>query len=221
MGDCLELMKDIPDGSVDMVLTDPPYELDTHGGTANKNLKRDLHDNHIKHISNGFNMDGVFAEMIRVCKTPNLLIFCSNKQISKTMGYFEKLKLSTTLLIWQKTNPIPFANGKYQEECEFIIYVRGKNAPFNPNIDISGKKKIITCKTVKSKGRLHPTQKPVDVLNPLIELHSLPEQIILDPFMGSGTTGVACKNLNRNFIGFELDPDYFKAALGRITFETT
>lgn len=213
LGDANELIKNIKSNSVDLILTDPPYELDTHGGT--KNMKRKLHDNHIGFISNGFDIS-ILDEMLRVCKIPNILMFCSNKQISKLMGYFESKGLSTTLLVWQKTNPIPFANGKYQEECEFIIYVRGKGVTFNNEVGISGKKKILTFPTIKGKDRNHPTEKPIDLLLRLLELHSSEGQTVLDPFMGSGSTGVAARRIYREFIGFEIDENYHSIATRRI-----
>lgn len=210
--DCLEVLKRMDSKSVDLVFTDPPYELDTHGGTKNVNLKRKLHDNHIKEISNGFDMENVFSEMLRVCKTPNLLIFCSNKQIAKTMAFFEAKKLSTTLLIWQKTNPVPFAHGKYQEEVEFIIFVRGKNAPFDNDVGIQGKKKVITCPTLSSKARVHPTQKPPQVLQTLLKLHSREGDTVVDTFMGSGSLGKVCLSLGRDFIGIEIEEKMFNIA---------
>ena len=143
-------------------------------------------------------------------------MFCSNKQISKLMTYFESKGLSTTLLVWQKTNPIPFANGKYQEECEFIIYVRGKGVTFNNEVGISGKKKILTFPTLKGKERNHPTEKPIDLLLRLLELHSSEDQVVLDPFMGSGSTGVAARRIYREFIGFEIDENYHNIAIKRI-----
>ena len=100
-GDCLEIMKSIPDKSIDLVLTDPPYELETHGG-GNRKQWKNIHNNFIEDLSFGFNYEKVFNEFLRVCKTPNILIFCSNKQISKIMSWFEERKLSTTLLCWYK-----------------------------------------------------------------------------------------------------------------------
>lgn len=216
-GDCLKLMKEIPDNSIDLIITDPPYELDNHGGgTTNLAQRKLVKEKHIDFISNGFDYEKCFEEFIRITKKSNFLIFCSNKQISKIMSYFENLKMSTTLLVWQKANPIPLCNGKYINDSEFIVYVRGKNAPFNNEADIHLKYKIKKYPTVSTKLRKHPTEKPISLLEDLIELHSFENNIILDPFMGSGSTGLACHNLGRNFVGFEIDEKYFNIAKERI-----
>jgi DNA modification methylase len=216
-GDCLDIMKNIPDNSVDMILTDPPYKNENHGGGQTELAQRKLvKDLHIDFISNGFNYEEIFTQMLRICKIPNFFIFCSNKQISTIMGYFESKKLSTTLLVWNKTNPAPLCNGKYLSDCEFIVYVRGKGATFNNNTPFDYKKKCFISSIVPNKTRFHPTEKPIDLLTQYILLHSNKNSVIIDPFMGSGSTCVACKNTNRRYIGIELDKKYFDIAVERI-----
>ena len=209
-GDCLEVMKQIPDKCVDLLLTDPPYEQDNHGGGKSDFAQRKLvKEKHINFISKGFDYEQFFPEIERVCRIVNLLIFCSNKQISKTMIYWEQKGYSTTLLVWKKPNAIPFGNGKYYSDTEYIVYVRGDNVPFT-----TGKSKVFNV-NYPSK-RLHPTQKPEILIKKLIEIHSIENGIILDPFLGSGTTAVACKELGRNFIGIEISPEYCKIAEQRL-----
>jgi site-specific DNA-methyltransferase (adenine-specific) len=216
LGDCLETMKDIPDKSIDMVLTDPPYELDNHGGGTTDFAQRKLvKDLHIDFISSSFDMGAVFAEIERVSKTMNLVMFCSNKQVSKIMGYWESRGYSTTLLVWDKPNPVPFGNGKYISSIEFIVYVRGKNAPYN-SIGYEEQLKTFRYGVPSSKNRLHPTEKPVDMLERLIKIHSNEGGIVLDPFAGSGSTGVACKNLKRNYILIEKEPEYIEIIKKRL-----
>lgn len=218
-GDCLKIMSELIDNGVkvDAVITDPSYEFTNHGGTKSQMAKRAAKvRDEIEFISKGFNYDDVFDKMLTLCKVPNLLIFCSNKQISKIMSYFENKKLSTTLLTWEKTNPSPLCNGKYISDLEFIIYVRGKNSPWNNDAPLKTKYKCKAYPFVSPKQKQHPTQKPVELMEELIQLHTFENSIILDPFMGSGTTGLACKNLNRNFIGIELDENYFNIARDRI-----
>lgn len=217
-GDCLEIMKDIEDNSVDMVIIDPPYENDNHGGGTTELAQRKLvKDLHIDFMSGGFDYDIVFKELLRICKIPNMMIFCSNKQVSKIMSYFEAIpKITTTLLVWHKTNPSPLCNGKYLSDCEFVVYVRGKGATFNNDTPFEFKHKVYTSPIVSNKNRLHPAQKPIELLERYILLHSKENDIVLDVFMGSGSTGVACVNTNRNFIGIELDEGYFEIANKRI-----
>lgn len=218
-GDCLKIMDGmIADGvKVDAIITDPPYELENHGGTKSPMAKRAAKvRDEIDFIAKGFDYENVFEKMLKLCKTPNLILFCSNNQISKIMSFFENKKLSTTLLVWKKTNPSPLCNGKYISDLEYVVYVRGKNAPWNNNAPTSVKYKEKNYPFVSPNKKRHPTEKPVKLMEEFISLHSLENQTILDPFMGSGTTGVACKNLNRNFIGIELDLNYYMIAQERI-----
>ena len=219
-GDCLEKLKDIADNSIDLIVTDPPYDLDTHGGKCETNfaIKRNLKilNNHIKFISDGFDYDKLFNEFMRICKKPNFIIFCSNKQISKIMSWFENKKLKVTLLVWHKTNCCPLGNGKHISDIEFIVYVRGKGATFNNDVPLNYKSKVYSSSTYIDKNKLHPTQKRVEHIIQYIKLHSKENDVVLDCFMGSGTTGVACVNTNRNFIGIELNKEYFDIASNRI-----
>ena len=131
------------------------------------------------------------------------------------MGWFENKKLSTTLLCWHKEKYVPFANGKHMSDVEFIVYVRGKNAYWNNDLPAKEKSKVLKDNWRISK-KLHPTQKSIEIIEHLLKLHTAESHVVLDPFMGSGTTGVACKNLGRKFIGIELDEEYFKTAENRI-----
>ena len=218
-GDCLEIMQQLIEQGikVDAVITDPPYELENHGGTKSAMAKRAAKvRDEVDFMAKGFDYDKCFDLMLKLCKVPNILLFCSNKQVSKIMSYFEEKKLSVQLLVWNKTNPSPLCNGKYIQYIEFIVFIRGKNAPFNNVAPTSIKYRVKKYPFVSPKQRFHPTQKPLPLVKELVELHSFEGQTILDPFMGSGTTGVACQNLNRNFIGIELDKNYFEIAKNRI-----
>lgn len=219
-GDCLVEMAKMPDKSVDLICTDPPYELENHGGGGKSgfaaNRKLNIINNHIDFISNGFDYDVVFSEFLRICKVPNILIFCSNAQVSKTMFWFESKGLRVTLLVWHKTNACPLCNGKHISDIEFIVYVRGKGACFNNDTSLKHKSKVFTSPICSGNDRFHPTQKRVEHIQQYIELHSNESDIVFDPFMGSGTTGVACVDTGRSFIGIELEQGYFDIAKSRI-----
>ena len=207
--DCITAMdKLIAEGiKVDCILTDPPYEYGSIGGGNTELSKRAKKvRQEIDFISKGFDYDAVFERMLKICKVPNLLIFCSNKQITKIMSYFENKKLSTTLLTWNKTNAIPCCNKKYIDNLEFVIYVRGKGATWNDEAPLNIKTKSKNYPTVCGKNRLHPTEKPLKLIEEYLELHTKENQLVLDCFGGSFTTGVACQNLNRQFIGIEYNP---------------
>lgn len=221
--DCLNILKTIRDKSVDLIVTDPPYELDNHGGTAGTELgKRRLvcdKENYVGFMGRGFDIDSIFSQLLRICKIPNMFIFCSNKQISKIMGYFENIGLPTTLLCWNKTNPTPLCNGKHLSDLEFIVYVREKGSTFNNDTPFDYKRKCFTSSVVPVKNRMHTAQKPIELLKRYILLCSNEDDTVLDCFMGSGSTGVACIHTNRNFIGIEIDKNYFNVAKERIVEE--
>lgn len=132
------------------------------------------------------------------------------------MSWFESKGLSTTLLVWHKTNACPLCNGKHISDVEFIVYVRGKGCCFNNDVSLKHKSKVFVSPICRVKDRLHPTQKRLDHLTQYIELHSREGDIIFDPFMGSGSTGVACINTSRSFIGIEKDDHYYEVACKRI-----
>lgn len=174
--------------------------------------------NNIDFIAHDFDYNGCYEQFLRICKIPNMIIFCSNKQIGRTMTFFENKGLVATLLIWQKTNPTPTGNGAYISECEFAVYVRDKGACFNNDLPMEYKKKVYTSK-ICPDGKLHPTQKPISLIRRYIALHSKPNDVILDAFMGSGTTAVAALKEGRHFIGFELSKEYCDIANKRIDAE--
>lgn len=211
--DCFKIMDDMiyRGVKVDCIITDPPYEMDIHGGTRNNDFgtRKLVKDKHIDFICDGFDYEKCFSNMLKLCDIPNFLIFCSNNQVSKTMSFFENLNIPTTLLVWSKLNPIPFCFGKYVSDLEFIVYVHGSGSTFNNEADYSLKLKTKRYSSPSKKERIHPTQKPVALLSDFIKLHTKENDTIFDPFMGSGSTGVASLNNNRNFIGCEINKDFF------------
>lgn len=194
--DCLEGLKEIPDGSVDLILTDPPYGKKADRGTNGFGTAKN------RRYSGGWDGDipapEYFAEMRRVAK--NMIIFGGN--------YFCHLLPPTNgWIFWDKKGDVQFKNPFSDGE---LIYTSFKG-PL---------KKIVFRQqgfiTDSKDKRYHPTQKPSELVVQLIEKHSQPGAIILDPFMGSGTTAVACLRTGRNFIGFELDEGYHAIAQQRI-----
>lgn len=210
-----DLLPQIKSKSIDFVLIDPPYELD-QSGSKNKNSEignRKINsDKHLDFVANGFDIEGVFAEIERVSKTMNLICFCSNKQISKIMGYWENKGYSTTLLVWDKPNPIPFGNGKHISNLEFMVYVRGSGVTFNS----IGQNKTFIYSSPSSSKRIHPTEKPIQLLQKLIQIHTKENDIVLDCFSGSGSTGEACIVQKRNYILIEKLKEYYDLSCKRI-----
>ena len=214
-GDCLEVMKNIEDGSVDLVVTDPPYEIATTGAgmykQADKQYVKELNG-----MKDGFSEE-VLDELCRVMKKINIYFFCSQKQIIPLLDYFvKKKKCNWNILSWHKTNPIPACGNKYLTDTEFILFFREKGIKVYGSFDPKRTWYATPLNQSDKKKYGHPTVKPQAILENLVVNSSQEGEVVLDCFMGSGSTGVAYLNTNRNFIGIELDENYFKIAKKRI-----
>lgn len=200
-----------------MIVTDPPYEIKESGGggtfgSKNRGYLKEL-DN--ANLTRGFDYD-ILHEFVRVMKSVNIYVWCSKDQIRKYIDFFEDLNCSTDLLTWHKTNPVPTCNNKYLSDTEYLLFFREKGVKVFGTY--STKRKYYVTPTNKNDKKLysHPTIKPIDIIQNIIINSSEENATVLDPFMGSGTTGVACLNTNRKFIGMEIDKDYFEIAKKRI-----
>lgn len=228
-GDCLELLKKIPDGSVDLIATDPPYVISKKSNFDKGGAWNDTSDKRKRKTppktdfgewdKQKLDLDTLIYEFYRVLKQGGTLIMFYDmwkmQELKETCEdkRFKQLRLCR----WDKTNPVP-VNSKlnYLSNASeyFISAVKNSKPTFHSEYD----KGIYTFPICSGKERTtHPTQKPLALMSELILKHSNADEIILDPFMGSGTTGVAALNLNRNFIGMELDENYFNIAKQRIT----
>ena len=208
LGDCLERMKEIPDGSVDMVLTDPPYGMDL---TPQRKSGK-FHGVKIKNDETLSWSDDFFKECFRVLpKNSAAFIFCSHHCISEFISSAKSAGFEVkNLLVWNKGHFGMGGNWRPVHEL-ILLLTKGRFVTKSSSL-----KTILDFRKVHHSKAVHPTEKPIDLLCHLIEQADYETHKILDPFMGSGTTGVACVNLNRNFIGIELDEGYFKIAEERI-----
>ena len=159
----------------------------------------------------------ILKEFVRVMKKINIFIWCSKSQILPIMKYFiEDKKCNFEILTWNKTNPIPCANNTWLSDIEYCLYFREKGVRLNDDYFL--KSKFYTSEINKKDKDLfgHPTIKPLELVKRHL-LHATKEnEVVLDTFLGSGTTAVACKELNRQYIGFELDEKYYKIANERL-----
>lgn len=217
--DCMDILKQLPDKCVDLVLTDPPYILTPHGG-GRKGLadRASKIRDEIDFMANDFDFEKVSEELLRICKKPNIVMFCSSMQLGRTIVYFENKGLRADVLVWSKPNPAPLGNGNYISDIEYIVFVHGKGTFFNNDVPIDFKKKtkIYPIITNKMDIKQHPTQKPIDLISELLQVHSEGNHIVLDCFSGSGTTAIACHKLKRRFICIEKDKDYYEASVKRL-----
>ena len=239
-GDCLELMKDIPDGSVDMILADLPY-----GTTACK------WDEIIP-------FEPLWEQYERVIKDNGAIVLTASQPFT-TKLINSNIELFKYNWVWKKAKPTGFSHSKnmpLKDYEDIVVFSKGsighahliKNRmEYNPQGvyevsrkikrntkgfsgtmerksqtneytgKLSGFPKMVIEFSNVIQGTVHPTQKPVALFEYLIKTYTNEGDTVLDNVMGSGTTGVACKNLNRNFIGMELDENYFNIAKKRIT----
>lgn len=212
-GDCLEKMKSIESDSVDLVLTDPPYNIAR--GNNFTTMGRAGID--FGEWDKGADLFTYINECYRVlAKNGSFIVFNDWKNLGDISRYAESLGFVTKDMIrLEKRNPMPRnRDRRYITDFECAIWFTMPKAKwvFNRQDD-----KYQRPKFVKSidKG-FHPTQKSLSLMEDLLMIHSNKGDIIVDPFMGSGTTGLACKNLNRSFIGIEMDENYFNIAKNRI-----
>lgn len=221
-GDCLELMKKIPDNSIDLIVTDPPYDIScTNGGGSINNIKKlnqSLKQLDESGISNGYDIELFGDEFIRVLKDINIYLWCNKTQIYDYFNFYVgKHKCKFDIITWHKTNALPTYSNKYLTDTEYCLYFRkGGNRCKPSNYEDTKTFYIAPINHKDKKIYHHPTIKPLDITEKFIRNSSKENKIVLDPFMGSGTTGVACVNTNRNFIGMELDENYFNIAKNRI-----
>ena len=231
LGDCLERMKEIPDGSVDMILADPPY-----GTTACK-------------WDSVIPLDAMWQQLKRVIKPNGAIVLFGSEPFSSALR-MSNIKQYKYDWVWIKTKPSGHLNAKKQpmRKTENILVFYKMQSVYNPQDLIKGefnnnrpsRSKKIKGEYVHGAEReigiseytnypnnvlefsnpnnktVHPTQKPVALMEYLIKTYTNENETVLDFCMGSGSTGVAAKNLNRKFIGIEKDEKYFKIAQDRI-----
>lgn len=230
-GDCLELMKTIPDGSVDMILTSPPYNMNLrirNGKYCSRQIVKEMTTKY-QSFSDNLPMDEYFdfnKKVINECLRVSDLVFYNvqfltgNKPaLFKLVGEFhDKIK---ELIIWDKVNAQP-AIGQSVLNSQFEVLIILQNSKpesraFDTGQFVRGSlSNLWRIKRGKKIHKNHGAVFPVELAERVIKNFSSETFVVLDPFLGTGTTGVAAKNLNRSFIGIELDKDYFEIAKERI-----
>ena len=220
--DSRDVIRQIPDNSIDFILTDPPYNLGQHS-TGNIPLPgRSAMNNDVAEWDKiDFNPEEWADEFIRILKpSGNLFIFTSYNQLGRWYNCLDHRFDTSNFMIWHKTNPAPkiFKAG-FLNSCEMIFTCWNKKHTWN-FISQAEMHNFIQSPICMSPERLknpkHPAQKPVSILKKMIEIASNKDDIIFDPFMGVGSIGVAALELDRRFIGVELDETFFAAAKKRI-----
>ena len=221
-GDSIELIKTVPNHSIDLLLTDPPYNVGQYSrGNISLPWRATVNNDIASWDNKEFIPDDWADEFIRVLKpSGNLFIFTTYNQIGKWHNCLDHRFDTTQFAIWHKTNPTPklFKAG-FLNSCEMIYCCWNKKHTWN----FSSQKEMhnffespICMGRERLKTPKHPAQKPVALLERLVLIASNEGDLVFDPFMGVGCTGVAALNKNRRFIGFEIDESYFNAAFNRM-----
>ena len=196
--DCLKVLQEMPSRSIDLVVTDPPYLVETDGagmfGTKNYNGVRYVMED-IDFMSNGFD-PRILDELCRVMKKINCYFFCSQKQILPLLKYFvDGKKCNWNILSWHKSNPVPACGNKYLTDTEFILFFREKGVRIMGEFATKRTYYVTLANKRDKKLYGHPTVKPLEIVKNLVLNSSNEGETVPDPFMGSGTTGVAVKGL--------------------------
>lgn len=213
-GDCLQVMKHIPDNSIDFILTDPPYGID---------FLSPITDNHTKIKNDSFDdfkllLPDMLSEFKRILKDTAVCCCCcggGKTPVSQifTLEAIKYFNLIQTVIWDKKTIGLGW---RYRPSYETIIILSKSKDNYNFYDNSNCVSNIVRKTTVIPKKGNHPTPKPVALMEHFIRLHSQVNDIVLDPFMGIGSTCVACKNTNRRYIGIELDDKYFDIACDRL-----
>ena len=209
-GDCLEVLKNLPENSIGLLLTDPPYGIDFQSRYCNDKTKR------TPKILNDKKPFTDFIPLIKskIAKTGGILCFTrwDVQQIFIDEFIRNGLKPKSVLIWDKKSNGMGNLKKQFGSRYESIIWIPNDDFKFK-----SGRPQdLISVPRVPPYKLIHPNEKPVELLEFLIEKTTSQNATVLDCFMGSGATGVACINTNRNFIGMELDEKYYKIAEERI-----
>jgi site-specific DNA-methyltransferase (adenine-specific) len=209
-------MKLIPDCSIDLVITDPPYKTITGGDSNGVNSERPkgmLSGNRKLFKHQKLEISDWMPELYRVLKEgTHCYIFTNTLNLNEMLNESKKAKFKLhNLLVWEKNNCTP--SQFYMKNCEYILFLRkGKAKWIN---DIGGSKTVHKYNNIIGNKK-HPTEKPVELLEFYINNSSNEGDLIFDPFMGSGSTAVACINTGRNYLGFEIDEEYYNVINQRI-----
>ena len=213
--DSYEAVKDIPDKSIDLVIIDPPYDIPhtTGGGMLEEKGIRNMFDNLVENdITNSFDF-GILKDFDRIMKTRNIYIWCNKLLIPKLFEYYKGSLFD--IICWHKTNAMPLCGSKYLTDTEYCLCFHD-TMKLNTTYDTAKThyEQPINIKDKKKYG--HPTCKPVNILENLIINSSNEGDIVFDAFAGSGSTLVAAKNQNRQYLGVEIDSKWAQVAKDRL-----
>jgi site-specific DNA-methyltransferase (adenine-specific)/modification methylase len=225
LGDSRELIKQVPDGSVDLILTDPPYNLGIYStGNMKFTWRAEINNDIADWDTFSFEPSHWKEEFLRILKpTGNIFAFCSYNLLGRWHECFDPVFDTFQFVVWHKTNPTPkIRRAGFLNSCELIVCCWNKGHVWNftkQNEMHNFIETPICMGQERIKAPKHPTQKPIAVLRKIIEWSTNAGDVVFDPFMGVGSSGAAALRLGRGFVGFEAREDFFSAAVRRLNTE--
>jgi len=215
-------IKRLPDSSVDLILTDPPYNLSDYStGNMKFSWRKEINNDVATWDKETFRPAEWVSEFTRILKpNGNIFAFTSYNLLGKWHEAFDPVFDTFQFMVWHKTNPVPkLRRAGFLNSCELIVCMWNKGHTWNFSTQ-NGMHNFIQSPICMGRERVkephHPTQKPVRILRHVIELASKPGDLVFDPFMGVGSTGAAALSCGRHFLGIEIDPAYHRAAEARL-----
>jgi len=225
--DCFSILKTIPDNSVDLILTDPPYNIAQYStGNLKFDWRSDINNDVAEWDLTLLEPKLLVSEFNRIlAPTGNIFIFCSYNIIGEYHKAFDPVFDTFQFMVWHKTNPVPnFRKSSFLNSCELIVscWNKGHTWNFSTQREMHNFIESGICmgkeRVKDSNGKnLHPTQKPLSVLKKIITIASNENDIVLDCFNGVASTGDAALSLGRRYIGIEIDKTYYKASQQRLS----
>ncbi len=192
------------------------YKIKETQSEVNQRILKSCNSLIYDNIYSGFNYD-ILDDFIRISKKVNIFIWCSKAQLPYIMNYFVVANdYNYELLVWNKTNPTPMCNNNWLPDLEYCLYFREKGVILNDGYENKSKWFISGLNVADKDLFEHPTIKPLELVKRHLKHATQPNDIVLDCFLGSGTTAVACKELGRRYIGFEINKKYYDIALDRL-----
>lgn len=229
--DCFSTLKNIPDNSIDLILTDPPYNIAQYStGNMKFDWRSEINNDLAEWDLTELKPQDLIDEFKRILKpNGNIFIFCSYNIIGEYHKVFDPEFDTFQFMVWHKTNPVPnFRKSSFLNSCELIVscWNKGHTWNFTNQKDMHNFIESGICmgsERVKDQNgkNLHPTQKPVSILEKIIRIASNENDVVLDCFNGVGSTGVAALRNNRKYIGIEIDETYIKATERRLKKEVS
>lgn len=210
--DAISFLSTLSDGCVDCVITDPPYKQEAHDRgfiAKHSEIYKEMSD--WTNSNNDWYNEAFLNELVRVCRFPNVYLFCGKRDLVHILNYAERRSYFYHIIPVCKKAPAPFVNNTWLSN-EYSVHFTDRKIVYNKEYQL----KIPYFLIQGGKTTSHPNEKNLEMVKRIVSNITQEGQTVLDCFMGSGTTAVACRDLNRNYIGCELNPDFIEIANARL-----